>query len=109
LYGKSKRAWSYCRIDTPENTHGVLKGQHEKLDSYAGQMCFTVVSSSHDLGNGLTLNRPSLTELMEAVKIGKLDISQTEITMAAETFPLGKHLWNTALWNAGNIQPFSEG
>jgi DNA invertase Pin-like site-specific DNA recombinase len=71
---KSKRAWIYCRIDAPEDTHGVLKGQHEKLDSYADQMCLTVVGSSHDLGNGLTLNRPGLTELLEAAIIGKMDV-----------------------------------
>ena len=71
---KAKRAWIYCRIDAPEDTHGVLKGQHEKLDSYANQMCFTVVGSSHDLGNGLILNRPGLMELMEAAIIGKMDV-----------------------------------
>ena len=71
---KAKRAWIYCYIDAPEDTHGVLKGQHEKLDSYANQMCFTVVGSSHDLGNGFTLNRPGLTELLEAVIIGKMDV-----------------------------------
>ena len=71
---KAKRAWIYCRIDAPEDTHGVLKGQHEKLDSYANQMCFTVVGSFHDLGNGLTLNCPGLTELMEAAIIGKMDV-----------------------------------
>jgi len=71
---KAKRAWIYCYIDAPEDTHGVLKGQHEKLDSYANQMCFTVVGSSHDLGNGFTLNRPGLTELMEAAMIGKMDV-----------------------------------
>ena len=43
---KEKRVWIYCYIDAPEDTHGVLKGQHEKLDSYANQMCFTVVGSS---------------------------------------------------------------
>ncbi len=70
----TKRAWIYCRIDAPEDTHGVLKGQHEKLDSYANQMCFTVVGSSHDLGNGFTLNRPGLTKLMEAVRTEKMDV-----------------------------------
>ena len=70
----TKRAWIYCRIDAPEDTHGVLKGQHERLDSYARQMCFTVVGSSHDLGSGLTLNRPGLKELMEAAKSGKMDL-----------------------------------
>lgn len=29
---RAKRAWIYCYIDAPEDTHGVLKGQHEKLD-----------------------------------------------------------------------------
>lgn len=71
---KAKRAWIYCYIDAPEDTHGVLKGQHEKLDSYANQMCFSVVGSSHDLGNDLTLNRPGMTELMEAAIIGKMDV-----------------------------------
>lgn len=71
---KSKRAWIYCYIDAPEDTHGALKGQHEKLDSYADQMCFTVVGSSHDLGNGLTMNRAGLAELMEAAINGKIDV-----------------------------------
>lgn len=71
---KAKRAWIYCRIDAPEDTHGVLKGQHEKLDSYANQMYFTVVGSSHDLGNGLILNHPGLTELLEAAITGKMDV-----------------------------------
>ena len=71
---KAKRAWIYCYIDAPEDTHGVLKGQHEKQDSYASQMCFTVVGSSHDLGNGLTLNRPGLAELMETAINGKIDV-----------------------------------
>ena len=71
---KGKRAWIYCYIDAPEDTHGVLKGQHEKQDSYASQMCFTVVGSSHDLGNGLTLNRPGLAELMETAINGKIDV-----------------------------------
>lgn len=71
---KTKRAWIYCHIDAPEDTHGVLKGQHEKLDSYASQMCFTVGGSSHDLGNGLTLNRPGFAELMEAAINGKIDV-----------------------------------
>jgi DNA invertase Pin-like site-specific DNA recombinase len=30
-----QKAWLYCRIDTPEDTHGALKQQKEKLDGYA--------------------------------------------------------------------------
>ncbi len=71
---KAKRAWIYCYIDAPEDTHGVLKGQHEKLDSYASQLCLIVVGSSHDLGNALTLNRPGLVELMEATINEKIDV-----------------------------------
>jgi len=37
-------------------------------------MCFAVVGSSHDLGNGLTLNRPGLTELMQVAIFGKMDV-----------------------------------
>lgn len=71
---KTKRAWIYCYIDAPEDTHGVLKGQHEKLDSYTNQLCFTVVGSSHDLGNGLTMIRNGLGELMEVAINGKIDV-----------------------------------
>lgn len=42
---KAKRAWIYCRIDAPEDTWCFEKVA-EKLDSYANQMCFTVVGSS---------------------------------------------------------------
>ena len=48
-----KSAWIYCRIDAPEDTHGALKGQYERLETYAAQMGFTVVGSSQDLGSGL--------------------------------------------------------
>ena len=30
-----KSAWIYCRIDAPEDTHGALKGQYERLETYA--------------------------------------------------------------------------
>lgn len=43
-----KSAWNYCRIDAPEDIHGALKGQYERLETYAEQMGFTVVGSSQD-------------------------------------------------------------
>lgn len=61
-------AWIYCRIDAPEDTHGALKGQYEQLERYAGQMGFTVVGSSQDLGSGTSLDRPGLLAVREAVK-----------------------------------------
>ena len=38
--GKGKRAWIYCSIDAPEDTHGALKEQFKSLMDYAEQMCF---------------------------------------------------------------------
>lgn len=69
-----KRAWIYCRIDAPEDAHGVLKGQYKKLEDYASQMGFTVVGSSHDLGIGLPRNRSGFKILMEAAQDGGFDV-----------------------------------
>ena len=69
-----KSAWNYCRIDAPEDTHGVLKGQYERLETYAAQMSFTVVGSSQDLGSGLNFNRPGLLAVLEAAKAGRFQI-----------------------------------
>ena len=69
-----KRAWIYCRIDAPEDAHGTLKTQKKELLSYAEQMRFEVIGASDDLGNGLTPERPGLSECMEAAKSGKMDV-----------------------------------
>ncbi|BAL01642.1 putative recombinase [Oscillibacter valericigenes Sjm18-20] len=61
-------AWIYCRIDAPEDGHGALKGQYERLEAYATQMGFTVVGSSQDLGSGLNFDRPGLQAVLEAAK-----------------------------------------
>ncbi len=63
-----KSAWIYCRIDAPEDAHGVLKGQYERLETYAVQMGFVVVGSSQDLGSGLNFDRPGLQAVLEAAK-----------------------------------------
>ena len=65
-----KSAWIYCRIDAPEDTHGALKGQYERLEIYAAQIGFTVVGSSQDLGSGLNFDRPGLQTVLEAAKAG---------------------------------------
>ncbi len=69
-----KSAWIYCRIDAPEDTHGVLKGQYERLETYAAQMGFTVVGSSQDLGSGLNFNRPGLRAVLKAAKAGSFQV-----------------------------------
>lgn len=69
-----KRAWLYCRIDAPEDTHGILKTQKRELLSYAEQMGFEVVGNSYDIGSGLILERPGLAECMESAIAGKMDV-----------------------------------
>lgn len=69
-----QRAWLYCRIDAPEDTHGALKGQKKELMDYAEQMGFEVVGESKDLGNGLDFDRAGLTEVMKAAGEGKMDV-----------------------------------
>lgn len=71
---KQKNAWIYCRIDAPEDTHGVLKGQYEQLERYAEQMGFAVIGSSQDLGSGLSMERPGLMAVREAVKAGNTQV-----------------------------------
>jgi DNA invertase Pin-like site-specific DNA recombinase len=69
-----KSAWIYCRIDAPEDTHGALKGQYERLETYAAQMGFAVVGSSQDLGSGLNFERPGLQAVLESAKAGSFQI-----------------------------------
>jgi hypothetical protein len=69
-----QRAWVYCRIDTPEDTHGALKGQKKELINYAEQMSFVVVGESEDIGSGLDYDRAGLAEVMKAAGDGKMDI-----------------------------------
>jgi Site-specific recombinases, DNA invertase Pin homologs len=69
-----KRVWIYCRIDAPEDAHGILKTQKKELLSYAEQMGFEVIGASNDLGSGLLLERPGLSECFEAAKAGKMDV-----------------------------------
>ena len=69
-----KSAWIHCRIDAPEDTHGALKGQYERLETYATQMGFIVVGSSQDLGSGLNFERPGLQVALEAAKAGSFQV-----------------------------------
>ena len=69
-----KSAWIYCRIDAPEDTHGALKGQYERLETYAAQMDFAVVGSSQDLGSRLNFDRPGLQTVLESAKAGSFQV-----------------------------------
>lgn len=71
---QKNRAWTYCRIDAPEDTHGALKGQKKELMDYAGQMGFEVVGCSEDLGSGMEFDRAGLAEVTKAAGEGKMDV-----------------------------------
>lgn len=71
---QKKRAWIYSRIDAPEDTHGLLKGQRKELYDYADQMDFEVVGSSEDTGSGLDMKRPGLSFALNAASDSKFDV-----------------------------------
>lgn len=73
-HGSQKRAWIYCRIDAPEDSHGALKGQKRELMDYAEQMGFIVVGESEDIGNGLDSDRHGFAEIMKAAGDGRMDV-----------------------------------
>jgi len=71
---QKKRAWLYCRIDAPEDTHGTLKEQQKELWDYAEQLGLEVAGVSQDLGSGLILDRPGLNVLKTAAAEGRMDM-----------------------------------
>ena len=71
---EQKRAWIYCRIDAPEDTHGALKGQRQQLMDYADQMGFEVVGISEDCASGRFSDRHGLKRITEAAQTGTIDV-----------------------------------
>ena len=67
---QEKRAWVYCRIDAPEDTHGALKNQRKLLMDYAEQMGFVVAGCSEDFGSGADFERPGWKRAAKAVQAG---------------------------------------
>ena len=58
-----------------------------KLRRYAEQAGYTIVGVAAEHGSGLTLDRPALQELTEAVLAGKVDVVRTplcKITLTGE-------------------------
>ena len=51
-----------------------LERQAEELRRYAEQAGYTIVGVAAEHGSGLTLDRPALQEVMEAVLAGKVDV-----------------------------------
>lgn len=70
---QAKRAWIYCRIDTPEDLHGALKRQRQQLMDYAEQMGFEVAGSSEDTGTSKESGWPGLILAEQATKEQQID------------------------------------
>lgn len=69
-----KNAWIYCRMDGPRDAVGVMSHQYQQLKKFAEQKGFYVVGVSEDHSNGLTLDRPGLRAIREAVCDGDVQI-----------------------------------
>ena len=67
------KAWIYCRIDAPEDVHGMLKVQRKQLMDYAEQMCFETAGSSSDVGTKPLWDRKGFQHFVEAVKNDRVD------------------------------------
>lgn len=67
-----KRAWIYCFIDAPEDSHGTLQKQLKRLVDYAEQMEFDLVGSSSDIGGIPLMSREGFQKFVEALKEGRV-------------------------------------
>ena len=66
------KAYFYCRVAHDDSFS--LEQQAAKLCRYAEQAGYTIVGVAAEHGSGLTLERPALQELTEAVLAGKVDV-----------------------------------
>ncbi|WP_270810016.1 recombinase family protein [Hungatella effluvii] len=70
---EQKQAWVYSRIDAPEDSHGTLKHQDQRLCEFAEKMGFEVVGHSQDLDSAYKMDRPGLQALTDAIIDGHVD------------------------------------
>ena len=66
------KAYFYCRVAHDDSFS--LEQQAEELRRYAEQAGDTIVGVAAEHSSGLTLDRPALQELTEAVLAGKVDV-----------------------------------
>ena len=66
------KAYFYCRVAHDDSFS--LERQAEELRRYAKQAGYTIVGAAAEHGSGMTLDRPALQEVMEAVLAGKVDV-----------------------------------
>ena len=66
------RAYIYCRVAHDDSFS--LEHQRFLLQLYAKRAGYTIIGASDECGNGLTLDRPALQKVTEAVVAGKVDV-----------------------------------
>lgn len=66
------RAFIYCRVAHDDSFS--LEHQRFLLQLYAKRAGYTIIGASDECGNGLTLDRPALQKVTEAVVAGKVDV-----------------------------------
>ena len=66
------KVYFYCRVAHDDSFS--LERQAEELRRYAEQVGYTIVGVAVEHGSGMTLDRPALQEVMEAVLAGKVDV-----------------------------------
>ena len=69
---EQNRAWFYCRIAHPSN--GSMQMQIEELRRYASEHGYSIAGITEEYGNGLSINRSRLAEIVAAAEDGKVDI-----------------------------------
>ena len=66
------RVYLYCRVARDDSF--CLEAQAAMLRRDAEQAGYTIIGAACEHGNGLTLERPALQEVTQAVLAGKVDV-----------------------------------
>lgn len=66
------RAFLYCRVAREDTC--ALEHQRFLLQSCAKQAGYTIIGAADEYGSGLTLERPTLRKVTEAVVAGRVDV-----------------------------------
>lgn len=71
---EQRRAWLYTRIDAPENSNGLLKGQKKELSEYAAALGLKIFGTNSDRGVEPQSDRPGPQSLLAAAANHKMDV-----------------------------------
>lgn len=66
------KVFLYCRVAHDDGFS--LQAQEHELRRYAKQAGYTIIGAATECGSGLTLDRPALQELTQAVLVGEAEM-----------------------------------